>query len=84
MANRDFHSLIWANFAHICRSTIQLNFAAILIETLVPSNIFSVGSWQISAYYGLCAVIPQVKNVYSDHTLAIPLINTQPAIFAQP
>jgi hypothetical protein len=38
-----------------------MNFAAIATELLVPQKILPKGSWQLSAFFAVCTLLPQVN-----------------------
>lgn len=61
----DFHRFVWMNFLHVCRSTAHMNFAAIFTERLIPTSILPLGSWRMSCFYGICAVVPQVSGCHA-------------------
>ncbi|TKR93338.1 hypothetical protein L596_007813 [Steinernema carpocapsae] len=62
---RDFQCLVAINFIHTCRSVAHLNFASIATEILVPQEILPKGSLQMSAFYAVCTLVPQLIVILS-------------------
>lgn len=63
---KDFQCVVFVNFIHICRSTAHLNFAAIATDILIPQTILPKGSWQLSAFFATCTLLPQILIITND------------------
>lgn len=46
-----------------------MNFAAVFTEALVPRILLPLGSWQISLFYWLCSVVPQVIGTREKYVM---------------
>ncbi|KAK0425398.1 hypothetical protein QR680_009180 [Steinernema hermaphroditum] len=62
---RDFQCLAAINFIHNCRSVAHLNFASIATEILIPETYLAKGSFQMSAFYAVCTLAPQLVVILS-------------------
>uniref|UniRef100_A0A914UI37 Uncharacterized protein n=1 Tax=Plectus sambesii TaxID=2011161 RepID=A0A914UI37_9BILA len=69
LAARDFWAVTLTNFFHTCRNVAHMNFASIITEALIPRDILPLGSWQLSAFYGLLTVVPQIVMIASTRQI---------------
>lgn len=42
------------------RSVAHLNFASIATDLLIPQRVLAKGSWQLSLFFAVCTLVPQV------------------------
>ncbi|CAD5208844.1 unnamed protein product [Bursaphelenchus xylophilus] len=69
---RDFQRIVFTNFVHTIRSVAHLNFASIATDLLIPQRILTKGSWQISIFFAVCTLVPQLLVVLNE-TLMVRL-----------
>lgn len=65
----DFQRIVMTNFIHTCRSVAHLNFASIATDLLIPQSVLAKGSWQISAFFAACTLIPQLIVITNEKLL---------------
>lgn len=65
----DFLRVVLTNFLHSCRGVAQLNFASIAVDILVPQTVMGKGSWQMSGFFAVCTLLPQVLMILSERLL---------------
>ncbi|CAD5206309.1 unnamed protein product [Bursaphelenchus okinawaensis] len=68
----DFQRIVFTNFVHTIRSVAHLNFASIATDLLIPQRILRKGSWQISIFFAVCTLLPQIL-VIANETLLVRL-----------
>uniref|UniRef100_A0A915CTK2 Uncharacterized protein n=1 Tax=Ditylenchus dipsaci TaxID=166011 RepID=A0A915CTK2_9BILA len=66
---KDFLRVVLTNFVHTCRSVAHLNFASIATDLLIPQNVMAKGSWQLSAFFAFCTIVPQVLVISNEKLL---------------
>ncbi|KAL3074935.1 hypothetical protein niasHS_014380 [Heterodera schachtii] len=80
---KDFQCIVFTNFIHILRSVSHMNFAVIATDILIPQTMLPKGSWQLSAFFAVCTLLPQLLNsrifFYSEKIVTVhaiaPLFN---------
>lgn len=65
----DFQRIVITNFIHTTRSVAHLNFASIATDLLIPQSVLAKGSWQISAFFAACTLIPQILVITNERLL---------------
>ncbi|CAK5083717.1 unnamed protein product [Meloidogyne enterolobii] len=69
LSSKDFQYVIFTNFVHTCRTTAHMNFASIATDILIPQSILPKGSLQLSAFFAVCTLVPQVLVILNDKLL---------------
>ncbi|KAI6182100.1 hypothetical protein M3Y97_00344000 [Aphelenchoides bicaudatus] len=65
----DFQRIVFLNFVHTMRGTAHLNFASIATDLLIPQSVLAKGSWQISAFFAACTLMPQIFFIANEKLL---------------
>uniref|UniRef100_A0A8L8JT84 Transmembrane protein 180 n=1 Tax=Heligmosomoides polygyrus TaxID=6339 RepID=A0A8L8JT84_HELPZ len=66
---RDFVAIIATNFIHIARSVAHMNFASTATELLIPQTILPKGSFQLSLFYGVLTLGPQILLILCERVV---------------
>ncbi|KAL3104323.1 hypothetical protein niasHT_029108 [Heterodera trifolii] len=66
---KDFQCIVFTNFIHILRSVSHMNFAVIATDILIPQTVLPKGSWQLSAFFAVCTLLPQIIVITNDKFL---------------
>uniref|UniRef100_A0AC34G3E4 Uncharacterized protein n=1 Tax=Panagrolaimus sp. ES5 TaxID=591445 RepID=A0AC34G3E4_9BILA len=69
LGSKDFQRIVFTNFIHSCRSTAHLNFASIATDLVIPQRILSKGSWQISAFFAVSTLLPQLLVIINEKVI---------------
>uniref|UniRef100_A0AC35FP73 Uncharacterized protein n=1 Tax=Panagrolaimus sp. PS1159 TaxID=55785 RepID=A0AC35FP73_9BILA len=69
LGSKDFQRIIFTNFIHSCRSTAHLNFASIATDLVIPQRILAKGSWQISAFFAVVTLLPQILVILNEKVI---------------
>ncbi|WKX91597.1 hypothetical protein Q1695_009990 [Nippostrongylus brasiliensis] len=65
----DFIAIIAANFIHTARSVAHMNFASTATELLIPQAILPKGSLQLSLFYGVVTLGPQILLILCEQVV---------------
>uniref|UniRef100_A0A914HEP8 Uncharacterized protein n=1 Tax=Globodera rostochiensis TaxID=31243 RepID=A0A914HEP8_GLORO len=66
---KDFQCIVFTNFVHILRTVSHMNFAVIATDILIPQTVLPKGSWQLSAFFAVCTLTPQIIVITNDKML---------------
>ncbi|VDN24189.1 unnamed protein product [Cylicostephanus goldi] len=69
LLEKDFMAIIGSNFIHTARSVSHMNFASIATELLIPQTILPKGSIQLSLFYGVLTLGPQILLILNERLI---------------
>ncbi|KAH7730102.1 Protein F28B3.5 a [Aphelenchoides avenae] len=69
LTSKDFQRIVVINFIHSARSVAHLNFASIATDLLIPQRVLAKGSWQLSLFFAVCTLVPQILVITNENLL---------------
>lgn len=70
LSQRQFLAIVFTNFFHTARSIAHMNFASIITEVVIPQDILPSGSVQLSLFFMLLTLGPQIVLIINEKLIA--------------